>query len=397
MTREAVRLGASAAAAAALAALVRRPEYGHSTSDPLVNTMARPSVFVIVCSLLSLSIAPGSATHSYGIDPNAVFTLTTDAAGASAAHAISFEVSVGEPEIYRAIITYGEGFRVRSFQTQGAIGSPVGSYELDVDSDGVADRVMPVRSVAATTAYIDVIPDNVFTPDLEPMLTIIGGALEMRMPFGGDANRDTRVSPFAARVTLTLFPQIIFNPPLGGDYPIVVRLTTVDPDSDGPDDGVGTPPDTQRAAFTVHINGPVLVPFARLTVEHFDLKPHGSHRDRFTVRGRYALGAGSDGIDWRRDSVTISFASFSQTIPLTAFTGNGPMRQYHGGAGPGVDRFTLRTDGRFDVDVRELHLIIPERWQTFSLRIGNDFGADVITLPSKRSHDDKNENDKRHR
>jgi hypothetical protein len=50
---------------------------------------------------------------------------------------------------------------------------------------------------------------------------------------------------------------------------------------------------------------------------------------------------------------------------------------------------TLWPDGRFEIDVRRLQLIIPDRRQIFSLRIGNDLGEATITLPLKHGKDHK--------
>jgi hypothetical protein len=217
----------------------------------------------------------------------------------------------------------------------------------------------------------------------------------LRLPAGGDANTDTRVAGFGARVTLVLFPQLIVNPAVGGDYPVVARFTTVDPDTNGPDDGAGTRPDTTQAALMVHIDGPMLVPFTALRIDTFAFKDppargsdYASQRDGFSAAGQYVVNRAGNGVNWRLDAVTISFASFSQTIPATAFVGNAKVREYRG-EGPGVRRMRLWGDGRFELNVGELHLLIPDGRQIFALRIGDDLGATIIKLRSlKRAKDD---------
>lgn len=343
---------------------------------------------IALCLVVSLSLTaglPGPASF----DPNPSISLTTQAAGASAGHAVSFRVDAGDLEIYRASVVYAAGFRVRGFHPVGPIGSTVGSFELDFDGNGTADRVLPLRSVSATVAYVDIIEDGRFSPDLEPAVALFGNTLDVRLPAGGDANVATRVAPFGCRVALRLLPEIIVNPALGGDYAIVARLTSVDPDTDGADDGAGSPPDMVRAAFPIHIDGPTLVPFTKLRVDRLDLKLAGANRDRLTISGRYLLGANSDGINRRKDDVRIAFASFSQTIPARAFTGSGPIREYKDrDGGPGVERMKLTADS-FDIDVRGLHLIVPAKLQTFSLVIGNDVGSAVVAVPVTPGHDGK--------
>ena len=341
----------------------------------------------LVFSLTLIAIAAASAGGRQSPQNDSFFALSTNAAGASAAHRFSFSLTAGDPELYSATVSYAAGFRLTGFNSQGPVGSPIGSYELDSNFDGVPERVMPIRSVSNTTAYIDVIADGRFTAELEPVLHGDGDAtLRLRMPLGGDATADTRVSPIGARVTLALHAGVIVNPTLGGAYSVVARLTTVDPDTDGPDDGSGSAPATTRVSANVTIAGPLLVPFDRLTIDAFDLRDRKPTRDRFEVSGRFVLGAGSDGVDLRRDSVTISFASFSQTIPGSAFERSGHSRVYRGN-GPGVHRLELRSDGRFEIDVRHLTLINIGRRPVFELAIGNDIGSVAVSIRHKKWDD----------
>jgi hypothetical protein len=345
--------------------------------------MARLVVFL---ALIAIAAAPVGRRQLPQND--AFLTLSSHASGATGVHRLSFSIVAGDPELYSATVSYAEGFRLTGFGTQGPAGSTIGSYELDFNSDGVSDRVTPIRSVSNTLAYIDVIEDGRFTPDLEPALHGDADAtLRLRLPFGGDANADTRVSPAGARAVLALNTGIIVNPPLGGDYLVQARLTTVDPDSDGPDDGIGNAPETTALSVTVRIDGPMLVPFQRLTVDQFDVRDKRPG-DRFDVRGRFVLGTGSDGIDLRHDNVTVSFASFSQTIPGSAFKRTGHSLVYKGGGGPGVHRFELGRDGRFEVDARRLTLINIGPQPILELAIGNDVGSVAVKPRHKKWDDD---------
>jgi hypothetical protein len=337
------------------------------------------------CILLIVALAPAPARRELSSQSRAAITLSTYVAGASASHLLSFDVNAGDLEVHTAAVQYPPEFRFRGFATQGPSGSSIGSYEIDLNADGVPEHAMPLRSLSATSAYVDMIPDGVFSSQLEPLLSADGGAgFELRLPFGGDASSETRVVPLGARVALRLNPTIIVNPELGGDYNVVARLTSVDPDSDGPDDGVGAAPATSRMVVAVHINGPTLTPFAKLRVEVAVKLRTEANRDRFFAAGRFFPGTASDGIDLRRDSVTVSFASFSQTIPASAFTRKAPISEYRG-SGPGIHHLKIWSDGTFEVDVQGLHLVIPERRQAFELSVGNDVGQAFVIAPEKQA------------
>jgi len=327
-----------------------------------------------------LSLAPFSPARSpTGVSP--IVSLTTYAAGASAGHAVSLRVNEGELELYRATITY-PGFSVRDFHMVGPVGSPVGSFELDFRNDGVVDRVLALTSVSGTSAYVDILADGVFNADLEPAVTIAANTVDLRFPAGVDANLATRVAPFGCTVRLILLPQVIVNPVVGGDYPVMALVTSVDPDTDGPDDGVGAPTEASQASFSIRIDAPPPTTFASLRVHDLEVKRQRRNRDRITIAGRFVLGAASDGLNRLTDDVTISLGSFSQTIPASAFLIEGWWREYKDKrSDPGVERMTLTHRGEFTIDLRGVPVIDQSTKQTFSLRIGNDLGTVLVSGP----------------
>jgi hypothetical protein len=331
---------------------------------------------------LMLASAPWAGRRAPARQADPTLELSTYAAGQSALHRLSFRIDAGDPEIYHAIISYPIGFRFAGFHALGPAGTPIGAYEIDTNLDGAADRTFPLRSVTSGLAYVELLPDDTFDPALEPRVHAAGAEFHVRLPLGGDANSSTFAAPASALVTLVLFQHLLVNPALGGSYTIAARFATVDPDTDGADDGQGAPPQTSRADAIVRIEGPAIVPFAKLRIEDFDLKPHGRHRDRFTLCGIFVPGRASDGIDIETDDVGIAFASFSQTIPADAFRGWRHRREYKG-RGPGVQRLEIRHDGRFELDVSDLQLIAPGHWARFTLRIGNDRGEATIFLRRK--------------
>jgi hypothetical protein len=359
--------------------------------------MAGRRIAISILSVLMLSPAIPAAGPS--------LQLGSRRSGESPAHRLTLDIAAGEPEIYRITLAYPDGFRFNGFHALGATNTRVGSYELDVNSDGAPERSYPLLSLSAG-AYIDLLADSTFNPAIDPVLHHSGAArFELRLPFGGDANRNTLVVPFGARVSMVLFPGLLVNPSLGGRYHVTAEVQTVDPDTDGASDGIGAEPAVSRLQVPVRIDGPAMVEFARLLIDKFDLKIDGHRRHRFIVHGRFVLGRSSDGLDLEKDNVMVAldwvrrpdcpfFARgcghghghgreappieaprrwFTQTIPGSAFDGR-HLRHYEGD-GPGIERFWLGPDGRFQIDARDLTLINPGRSAAFTLRIGNDQGT----------------------
>src|SRR5262245_59696440 len=152
--------------------------------------------------LAALLIGPLPAlAFQFGVAPNPVLALDSHEAGATPAHRLSFDVRSGELEVYRAAITYPDGFRFNGFDVLGPPNTPVGALLLDFNFDGVPDITIFLRSLSSASAYADVIVDGTFTPGLEPILGHSGRAeFTLVLPFGGDADRNTLVVPRSARI-----------------------------------------------------------------------------------------------------------------------------------------------------------------------------------------------------
>jgi hypothetical protein len=328
----------------------------------------------LVWLLATVAFFAGEATPSGGV----ALELGSYQSGESSTHRLTFDIVSGELEPYRIALTY-PSFAFAGFAALGPPGTPVGAYEVDANFDGTPDRVVPLRVATRDTAYVDVLADGEFSESLEPAIRHTGGgAFRLQFPFGGDANRETVVVPFGARVTLVLFGGLLVNPALGGRYVVVADLMSADPDTGGPDDGTGMPPQTARFETAVDIDGPLDAPFARLRIDHFDIKRQGHNRDRFTIRGQYLPGAASDGIALLRETVSLSFEGFHQVMPGQAFVATGGASRFTGRE-PGITLFMLFADGRFRVDARGLSLQNRSS-QTIrvSLRIGNDHGDALV-------------------
>lgn len=353
-----------------------------------------------------------TAPVAFGHGSTMKVTLQLDSyrAGKRPAHHLTFDVRAGGPEIFLAVLEYPEAFRFNGFRPNGSAITPVGAYDLDLDFDGTPERSLPLLALDSASAYVDVFGDGIFSPATDPLFRHTGAArFELRLPLGGDASPETRVALFAARVTLSLSPGLVITPGLGGHYQVIADLTTVDPDTDGPDDGRGEAPVTSRFQVPIVIVGPSVVPFARLSVDTFDLKQDGQERSRFFVRGRYVPGHWSNGFDFRTDNVTVTIdwlkpgpprcmgrgcgrlfvdrhalpveptRAFSQTVSGSAFDAAGHAHHFRGNP-PGIERFWLWPDGRFQIDIRELTLMDSARVAAFTLAIGNDRGTTTMAV-----------------
>ena len=328
--------------------------------------------------------APFALAFDYGVAPNPLLELDTYQAAQSAEHRLIFDVFAGELETYRAVIHYPDGFRFNGFDALGPDNTPVGAYELDLTFDGIPEVTVALRSLNRGAAYADIDEDQVFSLDLEPIFGHTGWAdFELRLPFGGDANPQTLIAPFGAQISLVLFAGALANPETGGDYTVSAELTSVDPDNDSADDGLGAPPLNLAFELPVTIDGPSSTPFAEFTIDKADLKLQGGSSDRFMVHGHYTLDSASDGLDLMADTVTVLFDAFSQDIPGQQFQLTEDGYQFKSKTA-GVKQLKLFADGRFQVDARDLNLAGLDVRQpvTFVLRIGNDFGATEIPFDS---------------
>lgn len=345
--------------------------------DPL----GRQWAFPLIC--LCLAVAPALA-FEYGLELNPELQLDAAGAGASPAHHLSFKVRAGELETYRARLSYPDAFRFNGFDALGPANTPVGAYQLDLNFDGSPDVTVVLRSLNRHTAYADVLADQRFSADLEPTLAHAGAAeFLLSLPFGGDADTDTRVAPFSAQVTLSLFQGLLTSPAVGGDYTVKARFTSVDPDTDGFNDGANDEPVTLGLELPVQIDGSADLDgrFAALHIKNTRARLRHDARDHFEVRGRYRLGATSDGIDVPNEDVTVILAGFGQRLPGSAFSRHGGAWHFKSQA-PGIRKIKLRADGHFEIDARhvELGAIDPNQPVFFSLHIGDDFGETTLWL-----------------
>jgi hypothetical protein len=321
------------------------------------------------------SPAPHSGQHETGSGESPiVLELGSYRSGDSPPHRLTLAVTTGDPEIYSVQVTYPAGFVIRGFQRPD--GSAVGAFEVDADADGHAEQVVPLVSLATRSAFADIIPDGTYSADLEPAVLLTADTrIELRLPLGGDANSDSLAAQGAARVSLVLAEGVVQNPSLGGRHVVAGELISVDPDTDGGDDGTGGAPVRRTFEVPLTLEGPRLVRFAALVVRDFDVFLHGRQADRFELEGRFALARRSDGIDPAREDLTLTVGNFRQTIPGRALVRTGHGYRFRGRA-PGIVALTLTRDGHFTVETRRLQWDVARRTPVrVALQIGNDTGA----------------------
>jgi len=196
-----------------------------------------------------------NSTFTYGANKNPSFTLDSNSPGQSPSHKLSFDVTQGELETYMAVVTYPDAFMFNQFTALGPTDTQVGTFGLDVDSDGADDIVFSIRALDNETAYVDVSLDGSFTPGIDPTIEYKTGSnvFTTILPFGGDGNPNTLDALLSARVTLMLNNGILTNPNTPGKYTLTGDFTSVDPDTDGANDNMNESPHTFSANLVVKI------------------------------------------------------------------------------------------------------------------------------------------------
>lgn len=358
----------------------RRRADPHATSKArcLASVARSPTSWAVLMTLTGLAAAPATGQS------NPDFALDSYLAGDRPAQRISFEIDGGELEIYSARVLYPQGSSLVGFQGISEQGTPVGTFELVFDvpvPPGVdpPSVTVPLIALSLGAAWADVIADGTYSRDLEPLVRLEGpGELTVRLPFGGDADPTTLLAANPGRVTLTLLRGPLQNPEAPGPYTIATEIQSVDPDTDGADDGVAPAPRVSRFEVPIEIQPSVAIDHASLTLD-------GEAIGGFRVFGRFASRSLGSLAALPSAEVEVTFGNFAQTLPGEDFTAAGDGWIYVPGEG-GIDRLLLRGDGRFQVDARGLELppfVAPDQEAIplrFSLRVNDHRVATVIAF-----------------
>ena len=186
---------------------------------------------------------------AYQVPPDAYFALGSYAAGAATSHQVGFGIVPGLLETYAARVSYPPEFVFHGFA-----GGPVGELAIDLDADGAGDFSVPILGLGGDSAFADVNLDGLPSAGMDPEITHSGSHdFDVVIPHGGDLSGASLMSALPVRLTLTLLPGVLDNPPLPGSFPLQAKLTSVDPESDDADDGAGTDPIVLSADETVEI------------------------------------------------------------------------------------------------------------------------------------------------
>lgn len=336
----------------------------------------------MVCLALTAFPVPAQET--------AEVTLDSHLAGDRPAQRISFQIEGGELETYQARVGYPEGFSLIGFADPAPGGGHVGAFELvfDVPIAPGADPpsvTVPLIGLGVRDAYADLFPDGTFSRDLEPRIRLEGdGEMTLRLPFGGDADPTTLFAPLPGRITLTLLRGPLQNPDKAGTYTVVATLQSVDPDTDGADDGIDPAPRVLDFEAPIDIRPALTIERASLTLDDNSIRG-------FQVFGRHTGGVLGDLAELPSAGMDVTFGNFARTLSGEDLLATGDGWIHIPGEG-GLFRLLLRGDGYFQVDARTLRLpefttpgqeTIPVR---FSLRVGNHRAATVIPFDADGRH-----------
>lgn len=343
---------------------------------------------IVVVALAGIAALAQVVPADFGADPMAALELGDPGAGATPEHRLRFFAAAGELETYTAIVEYPPGFEFLGLTQIGPLNSTVGLYELDFNGDGEADVAFDVRSRGNGSAYVDSIEDGTYSPGLEPTLSASPPArFGVRFPFGGDALSTTTTVPFDATATLVLFAGVLRSPAAGGSYEVVAQVVSVDPDTDGPDDGVDPGPERFEVHLPVEIAADQAVSFERLKITDARVKLQKRRLDWFWVRGRLELGDGSDGIDPLAEGVAVGFGPFSELVEGSTLHRIGHAWIHVSRDGVGLlylDRWGSFLLSAHGVDLSGLD---PRQPVPFSLEIGDDVGEVEIPFDARGRHD----------
>ena len=180
---------------------------------------------------------PRGAGPTYAVPDDAYFALGSYAAGAPTSHQIGLTVGPNVYETFSATAVYPPEFAFAGFAS-----GTVGRLQIDFDLDGADDVAVPVIGLGGDAAFADV-DGNGLPGAFEPTVLHSGGhAFAVSLLQGGDANPRSLVTRAPLRLTLTLAPGVLDNPPLAGTYALQLDATSVDPDTGDADDAAGDPP-----------------------------------------------------------------------------------------------------------------------------------------------------------
>ena len=198
--------------------------------------------------------AVAGAPAKYGAVAKASYKIIPPRRNALARHVISFRNGRGNLETYKFRILIPRGFRFIGFPAQK---KPIGKVTFDWTFNGKANHTINIYALSKTTAYADVGGNKAFTRAKEPFIRYVKTkkrqAIVVTLPFGGDGNPATITGFGPMQITLFLNKGILRNPAKAGRYVFTGVFTSVDPDTDGPNNKAGAPPKKRRFSKRIRI------------------------------------------------------------------------------------------------------------------------------------------------
>lgn len=162
---------------------------------------------------------------------------------------IDSEITFGQRQARTVVLTLPSTYTFNGFDIFGPAGTRIGAYGFEFNSGSAGpDRLFPVYSIDRDSAWVDANLDGTFNP-LKPQIEYSQDGsnnhiITITLPRGGDGSTGSSEAGFSSDIMAFLRTGIFTNPATGGDYPISLDFTSVDPDTGDADDSAGSPPET---------------------------------------------------------------------------------------------------------------------------------------------------------
>lgn len=162
---------------------------------------------------------------------------------------IDSEITIGQRQARTVVITLPSSYTFNGFDALGPAGTRIGAYGFEFNSGSAGpDRLFPVYSIDRDSAWVDSNLDGATNP-LKPQIEYSQDGsnnhlITITLPRGGDGTTSFSEAGFSSEIMAFLRTGIFTNPATGGDYPISLDFTSVDPDTGDADDSAGSPPET---------------------------------------------------------------------------------------------------------------------------------------------------------
>lgn len=170
--------------------------------------------------------------------------------GQSSAFTGSAFIPAGAFQTYEAIVRFPPPFTVNpnGFLDIAPVGSNIGSYQMDLDDDGISDLEFPVLSESSFFAWMDINDNNMkdfSEPEVFQSQDINGNQLlVVSIPNGGDDNASVNIGNIGYQLKLYLKEGLFINPMIASSHTITATLQSVDPDTGGINNGSGLEPES---------------------------------------------------------------------------------------------------------------------------------------------------------